>query len=95
MMKLEVTPDVGEAFEVSVNMRTVVAWEMKFPARAMAQLGGSSLKANYIYELAFVASTKSGQYAGDFPTFKESFDVEPVDESDEGVDSGDPTQVAA
>lgn len=92
-MKLEVTPDNGEAFEVDVSMRTVVAWETKFINRAMAQLGGNSMKANYLYELAFVAAVKAGQFAGDFSTFRDNYDVEPVNESE--VSEADPTQEAA
>lgn len=75
LLKLEVSPDGAESYDVDVNMRTVVAWEKQFLSRSMAQLFGAGLKATYLSELAYVHAFKAGKTTGSFAEFSEATDV--------------------
>lgn len=80
LMQLDLSDDAGNETRVPVTMRTVLRWEQTFPGRSMAQFSEGTVKAQYLYELAFLGYKKSNGYGESFEVFSDNFDVTPVAE---------------
>lgn len=78
LMQLDVSDDADLTVRVPVTMRTVLKWEQGFPNRSMAQFSEGTVKATYLYELAFLGFQKATGYANTFEVFSDSYDVTPV-----------------
>jgi hypothetical protein len=66
--RLQVTPvdakgqTAGEVWVADIDMRTIMAWETKFPGRSLSTLNArGSMSAHDMYELAFIASARGGR----------------------------------
>jgi len=80
LMSLTLSDDNGNDVTVPVTMRTVLRWEQTFNG-TFAEFGGGQVKAQWIYELGFLAYKKESGYANSFEAFCDSYDVTPVDEA--------------
>jgi hypothetical protein len=87
LLEIEVERDGQDTVRVPVKMRTVLAWEKAFRGRAMALLSAEAMKAEYVYELAWLASDKPGT----FDEFCASTDVTPVADEPQDGGAADPT----
>lgn len=91
LFTVTLSDDNGNDVDIPVQMRTVLKWEQTYPGRSAAQLDEHNLKISHVYELAYLAAQKAGQFVGSFDDFADLYDVTPVEESK----SEDPTQTAA
>jgi hypothetical protein len=89
LITVDVERDGQDAQRIDIKMRTVLQWEKRFKGRAMAMLNENALKAEYVYELTWIALGTPGELA----EFCATTDVTPVDDEPE-VDDADPTQTA-
>lgn len=87
LVEIEVERDGQDVQRVEVKMRTVLLWEKRFKGRAMVLLGEASLKAEYLYELAWLMLGEPVP----LDEFCATTDVTPVSD-EEADDEADPTQ---
>jgi hypothetical protein len=59
MFEFKVTPDEGEAFDVSADSRDVLAWEKRGQGRALHVIS-SAMRLVHMYEIAHMASRRQG-----------------------------------
>lgn len=81
LFKLIVLPDDGDPYVVSVDMRTLLKWETKFPGRSFSDVvDRKTLDVRYCYELAYLGAQRAGlPVPKEFVTFKENNEVISVD----------------
>lgn len=84
MMRFKVVPDSGEAFEVEAKARDVLAWEKRGKGRKFSDFREVTMAA--MYELAYLAARRSGQWSGTLDEWCDLVDIEPVGDDDEEVD---------
>jgi hypothetical protein len=92
LAQLKMTDDNDNAVVLDLRMRDILLWEQRFAGRSVSMLEETRVKLTYLYEIAFIVASKNGDFDGKFEDFKQTFEVEEVD--DLGV-TVDPTQTAA
>jgi hypothetical protein len=100
MITLDLTTDNPDEKPISlpVSMRMVLQWEKQFQGRSMGMLNDdNNIKAQYLYEIAFVVAQRKGAGLGipDGMTFSEFCDRYDVTPQDDNEDETDPTQAVA
>ena len=87
MITLTVTPDDGEAYEVTATSRDILTWEKTTRDRSFVDLLNSPTLAD-LYKVAHLASWRQGLYTGTYQEFEKSVEVTAATEAEEP----DPTQ---
>lgn len=93
MFRFQVTPDaeLGDPYTVVSTMRDVLAWERVTKGGGLMLLR-RELRATDLYHIAWLASRRNGLWESTLAEFKESVDVEVIEDQD--GDGLDPTQPA-
>jgi hypothetical protein len=88
MITLTVTPDNGEAYEVTATSRDVLTWEKTTKGNKSFVDLMNSPNLMDLYKVAHLASWRQGLYTGNFQSFEETCEVTAAVEADDP----DPTQ---
>lgn len=91
MMKFDVTPDEGEAYQLEAGSRDVLAWERAGRGRSFSELG-NNLSMIGLYGLSYHAAVRQGRFSGTLAEWEQSVDLMPVAADDEDGDELDPTR---
>ncbi|WP_181778926.1 hypothetical protein [Pseudonocardia pini] len=98
-----VRPDDGDPYQVTADLRDVVAWEDAKPGRKVVDLMKNDYTARDVYELARLAAKRDGREVGSVKDFMRTAVVDlghtlPKADADGDVDdlaeSADPTRPA-
>lgn len=89
MFRLKITPDGGEAYELTATTRDIAKWERTNKGASLAKLE-SDMHAVDLYKIAYNAAVRQGLGVGSEKDFAESCDLDVLDD-----DEADPTQSAA
>lgn len=91
MMRLKVSPDGAEPYELEVASRDVVAWEKAGKGRAYSEFA-ERLRMSDVFSLAHLAARRAGRFDGSLELFETTCDVEMVDDAVD--DEPDPSRPA-
>lgn len=86
MIEVEVRPDEGDNYTVTITSRDVRAWEKAGRGRKLDVEGGVSFTA--LYELTWRAAKRGGKFEGALTDFEDTNDIEPLGESEVDPTSG-------
>lgn len=82
MFKFNIVPDIGESYEVEAKTRDIVAWETSNKGASFQKLT-EEMRLTDLYELAYHAAVRNGNFVGSKDIFKNSVDIEfDADEQD-------------
>lgn len=88
MFIFEIAPDDGETYEVEAITRDILKWERTTKGASASQLSEPSMAT--LYKLAWIASQRTGQFAGTLKDFEDSVDL-----GTRTAEEPDPTQSGA
>lgn len=90
MLDVTLTPDDGDPIALHIDMRDVYRWEMRSKGKkSMPDLERTS--ATDLYELAYLAAKRKGQFDGSLAEFVDLYAIDKVDDEP----APDPTQPEA
>lgn len=87
MIDFEVTPDGGEAYKVTADMRDIRRFELTYKDFGISLADRPALgnlknpTATMLYPIAYIASKRKNLYAGEFATFADTCDVMPIEDT--------------
>lgn len=99
MIRLTITPDGGEPYNLTVGSRDVAAWERGGADRRVDDVLRES-RFVHVYQLAHIAAVRVGRFVGDLASFEATHELrfghqEEAGDDDEGEgDAADPTETA-
>lgn len=87
-----VFPDGAEPYDITITSRDIAHWERTHKGRSFGQFE-SDMRMEFLVELAYVASVRSGLWSGPENEFRDSVDVgmEPETADDHEDPETDPT----
>lgn len=91
LVKVTVTPDDGEPYEVEATSRDVLVWEKTSRDHRTFQQLVNNQALTDIYRIAHIASRRLGLFGGDLAEFEKTCDVEQWQEESP---EADPTRSA-
>lgn len=81
MMRMRVSPDGGEPYELEAASRDVVAWEKAGRDRAFSNFA-EKLRMSDVYALAHVTARRMGRYDGSLEAFEATCDIDLLDDDE-------------